>query len=133
MISTPIPLPKRVLQTSDCTHFFYGNAIQPVLGMGMGVNGAAQSRSNSATGLTAMVGVGGGHGLQPATTGLAQASPKSRYRWNRQSPRYMFAFWVVQPPFMALRCSSLTLGSVAGGAGRGRADRGRRVGDYCYY
>ena len=39
---TPIPLPKRVLQTSDRSHFFYGDALQTVLGMGMGMDVTAQ-------------------------------------------------------------------------------------------
>ena len=34
----PIPLPNKVLQTSDRTHFFYENVPQTVLGMGMGMN-----------------------------------------------------------------------------------------------
>ena len=34
----PIPLPKRVLQTSDCTHFFYEQILQTILGVDMGMN-----------------------------------------------------------------------------------------------
>ena len=43
VIFIPIPLPKRVLQTSYCTHFFYRNALQAVLCPGMGMNVAARS------------------------------------------------------------------------------------------
>ena len=37
VIFMPITLPKRVLQTSYCTHFFCGHVLQTVLGMGMGM------------------------------------------------------------------------------------------------
>ena len=51
------PLPNRVLQASYCTHFFYGNVLQTIMGMGMGMNVTAQARSSrwrtSATGLSA--------------------------------------------------------------------------------
>ena len=39
-----MPLPKIVLQTSDCVHFFYGDVLQTALGMGMGMNITAQVR-----------------------------------------------------------------------------------------
>ena len=42
----PIHLPKRVLQTSDCIHFFCGNVLQSVLGVGMGRNFTAHLRQN---------------------------------------------------------------------------------------
>ena len=42
MIFVPIPLPERVLQTSDCGNFFYADVRQTVLGMGMGMNVTAQ-------------------------------------------------------------------------------------------
>ena len=35
-------LPKGVLQTSDCTHFFYEKVLRTALGMGMGTNVTAQ-------------------------------------------------------------------------------------------
>ena len=35
MIFIPIPLPKRLLQTSYSTHFFSGNVLRTFLGMGM--------------------------------------------------------------------------------------------------
>ena len=44
VIFMPRPLPKRVLQTSYCTHFFYADVLQTVLGMGMGMNVTAQNR-----------------------------------------------------------------------------------------
>ena len=37
-VPIPIPLPKRVLQPSDCTHIFHKQSLQTVLGMGMGMN-----------------------------------------------------------------------------------------------
>ena len=40
--SYPYPCPKRVLQTSYCTHFLYGYVLQTVLGTGMGMNVTAQ-------------------------------------------------------------------------------------------
>ena len=42
VIFIPIPLPKRVLQTFDCTRFFCGGVLQTVLGMGMGIDVTAQ-------------------------------------------------------------------------------------------
>ena len=42
MIFIPMPLPKKVLQTSYCTHLFSENVIQTLLGMGMGMNVTAQ-------------------------------------------------------------------------------------------
>ena len=40
-----IPLPKKVLQTSYCSYLFQGNALQTLLGMGMGMNVTAQQIS----------------------------------------------------------------------------------------
>ena len=40
-------LQKRVLQTSCGTHFFYGNVLRTVLGMGMGMNVTAHGSRNN--------------------------------------------------------------------------------------
>ena len=40
---TPIPLPGKVLQTSDCTHLLFKNVVRTGLGMGMGMNGTADA------------------------------------------------------------------------------------------
>ena len=42
VIFIPTPLPKRVLQTSCCTHFFHGDFLHTAFGMGMATNATAQ-------------------------------------------------------------------------------------------
>ena len=42
MIFVPIPLPRKALQTSYCTHLLFKDILQTGLGMGMGMNGTAQ-------------------------------------------------------------------------------------------
>ena len=59
---TPVPLPRKVIQTLYCTHLLSTYIIQTGLGMGMSVNGTAQSRESpsphfvSAAGRTCLVG-----------------------------------------------------------------------------
>ena len=48
MIFVPIPLPRKVLQTSYCTHLLLTDGLQTGLGMGMGMNGTAQMKSGLA-------------------------------------------------------------------------------------
>ena len=42
VIFSPIPLPRKVLQTSYCTHLLLKDITQTGLGMGIGMNGTAQ-------------------------------------------------------------------------------------------
>ena len=41
----PIPLPRKVLQTSCCTHLSFEDVLQTGLGMDMGMNGTAPART----------------------------------------------------------------------------------------
>ena len=45
VIFIPIPLPRKVIQTSCCTHMLLKSVIQTGLGMGMGMNRTAQWRT----------------------------------------------------------------------------------------
>ena len=41
----PVPLPRKVIHTSYCTHLLFKPILQTGLGMGMGMNGTARSRN----------------------------------------------------------------------------------------